>query len=411
MNLDAIQSAVRDAGLDGWLFADFRRSNPVAHAILGLPEQAFFSRRWAYYVPAQGTPTKLASAVESHVLDRLPGEKRVYRTWQQYEEILRELLSGARRVAMEYVPNNAIPYSSRVDAGTVELVRSLGPEVVPSADFAQAFEAVLTPEQIEGHRAAGRALERARERLLPWLRDELEAGTGRPPDAPTLDEYQVQRKLAALMEEEGLHLDEAEMPLIAVNGNAANPHYAPNAERHAPVKRGDVLLIDWSARLPGEYTIFADYTSMVYLGTRDEPRYQRANELFQVIRRARDAGITLLEERFKSGQRIAGYEVDDAVRAVVTDAGYGDAFVHRTGHNIATTVHGNGAHLDNLETHDTRPLLANTITSMEPGIYLPDEDIGVRTEVDVILLPGGQSVEVTGERQQEVQPLFGDSTT
>ena len=400
MNLDAIQAAVRDAGLDGWLFADFRRSNPVAHAILGLPEQAFFSRRWAYYVPAQGTPTKLVSAVESHVLDSLPGEKRVYRTWQQYEEILRELLSGARRVAMEYVPNNAIPYSSRVDAGTVELVRSLGPEVVPSADFAQAFEAVLTPEQIEGHRVAGRALERARDRLLPWLREAIGAGT-------PLDEYHVQRKLAALMEEEGLHLDEAEMPLIAVNGNAANPHYAPNAERHAPVKRGDVLLIDWSARLPGEYTIFADYTYMVYLGTRDEPRYQRADELFQVIRRARDAGIALLEERFKSGQRLAGYEVDDAVRAVVTDAGYGDAFVHRTGHNIATTVHGNGAHLDNLETHDTRPLLANTITSMEPGIYLPDEDIGVRTEVDVILLPNGQGVEVTGELQEEIQPLFG----
>ncbi len=399
MDLDALQSAVRNAGLDGWLFADFRRSNPVAHAILGLPEQQFFSRRWVYYVPARGTPTKLVSAVESHVLDSLPGEKRVYRTWQQYEETLRELLSGARRVAMEYVPNNAIPYSSRVDAGTVELVRSLGPEVVSSADFAQEFEAVLTPAQIEGHRAAGKALVRARDRLLAWLRDEIEAGT-------PLDEYQVQRKLAKLMEEEGLHLDESEMPLIAVNGNAANPHYAPNAERHVPVKRGDVLLIDWSARLPGERTIFADYTWMVYLGGREEPRSPRANELFQVIRQARDAGIALLEERFKSGQRIAGYEVDDAVRAVVTSAGYGDAFVHRTGHNIATTVHGNGAHLDNLETHDTRPLLANTITSMEPGIYLPDEDIGVRTEVDVILLPDGQGVEVTGDRQAEVQPLL-----
>jgi Xaa-Pro dipeptidase len=400
MDLNALQAAVRAAGPDGWLFADFRRSNPVAHAILGLPEQAFFSRRWAYYVPAQGQPTKLVSAVESHVLDSLPGEKRIYRTWQQYEETLRELVAGARRVAMEYVPNCAIPYSSRVDAGTIELVRALGPEVVSSADFAQAFEAVLTPEQIEGHRMAGRALLRARDRLVPWLREEVEAGT-------PLGEYQVQRKLAALMEEEGLHLDESEMPLIAVNGNAANPHYAPNAERHAPLTRGDVLLIDWSARRPGEYTIFADYTWMLYLGMRDEPRYQRANELFQVIRQARDTGIALLEERFKSGQRIAGYEVDDTVRAVVDAAGYGDAFVHRTGHNIATTVHGNGAHLDNLETHDTRPLLANTITSMEPGIYLPGENIGVRTEVDVILLPDGRGVEVTGTpAQEEVQPLF-----
>ncbi|MFI5272521.1 MAG: hypothetical protein ACHQ4H_05740, partial [Ktedonobacterales bacterium] len=173
MNLDALQTAIREASLDGWLFADFRRSNPVAHAILGLPEHAFFSRRWAYYVPAQDEPIKLVSAVESHVLDALPGRKLVYRTWQEYERLLGELLAGARRVAMEYVAGNAIPYASRVDAGTVELVRSLGPEVVSSADFAQRFEAVLTPEQIESHRAAGRALLRARDRLLPWLRERL----------------------------------------------------------------------------------------------------------------------------------------------------------------------------------------------------------------------------------------------
>jgi Xaa-Pro aminopeptidase len=398
MNLDALQSAIRDAGLDGWLFADFRRSNPVAHAILGLPERAFFSRRWAYYVPVTGAPTRLVSAVESHVLDSLPGRKLVYRTWQEYEADLGEMLAGARRVAMEYVPRNAIPYSSRVDAGTVELVRSLGPEVVPSADFAQRFEAVLTPEQIDSHRTAGQALLRARDALLPWLRERIESGAA-------LTEYDVQQELARLMAAEGLALDEADLPLVAVNGNAANPHYHPSAEQQAPVQRGDVLLLDWSARLPGEGTIFADYTWMVYLGGPQAPKYQRANELFQIVRRARDTGIELLRERFTAGQRVEGAEVDDAVRAVVRDAGYGDAFVHRTGHNIGLTVHGNGAHLDNLETHDTRPLLADTVTSMEPGIYLPEEGIGVRTEVDVILLPGG--IEVTGTPAQEaVQVLF-----
>ena len=394
--IEAIQEAVREAGVDGWLFYDFRKSNPIAHRVLGLPEEAFFSRRWAYYVPAHGQPSALVSAVEAHVLSRLPGRTHVYRTWQQFQRYLAEMVAGARTVAMEYVPNCANPYASRVDGGTIELVRSLGPEIVSSGDFAQRFEAVLTPAQLESHRAAGRALLRARDGVTAWTREQLLAGT-------ELTEYSVQQEFTRLMRAEGLHVDAGDAPLVAVNGNAANPHYSPTPTHHAPMRRGDLLLLDFSARLIGSpENIVADYTWMYSL---DEQVPQRVAELFAIIRDARDLGVNLLRESFVSGRRIEGCEVDDAVRNYIAEKGYGEAFAHRTGHNIGTLVHGNGAHLDNLETHDTRPLLANTCTSVEPGIYLPDEGIGVRTEVDVLLLPG--DIEVTGvPAQMAIIPLL-----
>jgi Xaa-Pro aminopeptidase len=395
MDIQAIQAAMRDEGVDGWLFYDFRRSNPIAHRVLGLPEHGFFSRRWCYYVPAEGEPVALVSAVEAHVLASLPGLLRVFRTWMEYRQFLGEMLSGARRVAMEYSPENAIPYTALVDAGTVELVRELGPDVISSASMAQRFEAVLTPAQIESHRMAGRALVRARDALLPWLRDQVVAGIA-------LSEYDVQQEFALLMRSEGLEVPLDDEPLVAVNGNAGNPHYHPTADRHAPVRRGDLLLLDFSAPLPGDGNICADYTWMVFIGERVPAR---PASLFAVICEARDTGIALLRERFETGQPIEGWQVDDVVRAVVAAAGYGPAFVHRTGHNIGTAVHGRGAHLDNLETHDTRSLLPNTCTSVEPGIYLPEEGLGLRTEVDVLLLPGG--IEVTGvPAQTEILPLL-----
>lgn len=393
--IEELQLTVRDHQLDGWLFYDFRRSNPNAHRVLQLSPHGFFTRRWMYYVPGKGEPVAIVSAVESHVLHSLPGTHRVYRSWQEYREFLADALRGARRVAMEYVPDNAIPYCSTVDAGTVELVRSLGAEVVSSADFAQVFESVMTPEQIASHQEAGRALMGAYDALLPWLREQVQSG------AP-LDEFLAQDRFAQLMRERGLEVPEDDKPLVAVNGNAANPHYSPTAERSAPIREGDLLLLDFSAKLAGPLDIFADYTRMVYIGAQVP---ERVAALFAIIRDARDTGVELLRQRFEDGLRIEGYEVDDAVRAVIARAGYGDAYVHRTGHNIGTRVHGNGAHLDNLETHDTRPLLPNTLTSMEPGIYLPGENLGLRTEVDVLLLPG--SIEVTGlPAQTEVLPLL-----
>lgn len=393
-DITAFQAALRAARVDGWLLYDFRRSNAIAHRVLGLPPHAFFTRRWLYYVPAQGEPVAIVSAVESHVLVGLPGQQRVYRSWREYRDLLAEVVGGAKRVAMEYVPENGIPYCSLVDAGTVELVRSLGPEVVSSADFAQQFEATLTPQQIESHRRAGTALVRAGERVYAWVRERLLAGD-------TLTEYSIQQELGSYMRAEGLEVTPDEEPLVSVNGNAANPHYGPSAARHAPVARGDLLLIDFSAPLAESGAIFADYTWMAYLGERTP---QRVDDLFQIIRQARDEGVAQLREAFRAGRRIEGCAVDDAVREVIARASYGDAFVHRTGHNIGERVHGNGAHLDNLETHDTRPLLANTCVSMEPGIYLPQEGLGLRTEVDVLLLPG--DIEVTGWEQSEVKPLL-----
>lgn len=393
-DITAFQTAVREAGADGWLFYDFRRSNAIAHRVLGLPTQAFFTRRWFYYVPAQGVPVAIVSAVEAHALASLPGELRVYRTWGELRALLAEAVSGARQVAMEYVPLNGIPYCSLVDAGTVELVRSLGPAVVSSADFAQQFEAILTEEQIASHRRAGQALQRAGDRVYAWIRERMLTGAA-------ITEYDIQRELTEYMLGEGLHVADDELPLVAVNGNAANPHYSPSVARHAPAQPGDVLLIDFSAPLAEPRAIVADYTWMAVLGERVP---QRAATLFEIIREARDTGVTMLRDAFRTGSRIEGCAVDDAVRVVIAEAGYGAAFVHRTGHNIGERVHGNGAHLDNLETHDTRPLLVNTCVSMEPGIYLPDENIGLRTEVNVLLLPG--DIEVTGWEQREVKALL-----
>lgn len=393
-DITALQTALRDAEVDGWLFYDFRRSNAIAHRVLGLPPHAFFTRRWLYYVPTHGDPVAIVSAVESHALASLPGEQRVYRTWREYRSLLGEALAGARRVAMEYVPENANPYCSLVDAGTVELVQALGPQVVSSADFAQRFEAVLSDAQIESHRRAGKALQRAGDRVFGWIRERLLAG-----DA--LTEFRIQQELTDYMRAEGLEVADDEPPLVAVNGNAANPHYSPTAQRHAPAQRGDLLLIDFSAPLAEPGAIFADYTWMAFLGERAP---QRVDDLFSIIRQARDTGVAQLRDAFRGGERIEGWTVDDAVREVVAQAGYGDAFIHRTGHNIGERVHGNGAHLDNLETHDTRPLLPYTCVSMEPGIYLPAEGIGLRTEVNVLLLPG--DIEVTGWEQEAVKPLL-----
>ena len=396
MDIHLIQSALRESDVDGWLFFDFRRSNPIAYGVLGLPSHGLVSRRWMYYLPREGEPVALTSAVESHVLSSLPGKQRVYRTWQDYQQQLADMLKGARKVAMEYVPENGIPYISRVDAGTVELVRGLGAEVVSSADIAQRFEAILTPAQIESHRQAGRALQRVYQYLREWLREQMLSGAA-------LTEYDTQQKALQLMAAEHLHVDPSDLPLVAINGNAANPHYSPQSIGSSPLGQGDLLLLDFSAPLEGDGNIFADYTWMVYLG-KQVP--ERIATLFAIIRDARDSGIRFLEESLAAHRRIEGWEVDDEVRKVIGDAGYGDYFVHRTGHSIGgPMVHGNGANFDNLETHDFRQILRNTCTSVEPGIYLAHEGLGLRTEVNVLVLPEG--IEVTGTpAQMEVPALL-----
>ncbi len=387
MNLKQIQEALQSERLDGWLFYDFRKSNPIAYQILSIPLDSFFSRRWFYFVPASGTPTALVSAVESHVLNSLPGEQRIFRTWQEMRSQLEALLPAGRRIAMEYSPMNAIPYMSRVDGGTLELIRSYNVEVVSSANIAQRFIAQLSEAQIESHREAGRRLIAAKDALFAALGDDLRSDV-------TLNEYSVVQRFSTLIQRAGLALHDP--PHVAVNANASNPHYEPTSQKHSPIRRGDLILFDFWAHLPEEDAIMADFTWMAFAGTRDEiPVAQR--EVFEIVRRARDTGIAFIRSQLSAKQHVEGSDVDDATRAVIADAGFADYFVHRTGHSIGTAVHGNGANLDNYETQDNRILLPSTCCSMEPGIYLPE--FGIRSEVDLLVLE--RDVEVTGTPIQE----------
>ena len=388
MDLDAIQQALQSEQLDGWLFYDFRKSNPIAYQVLGLPLDSFYSRRWFYFIPAQGEPAALVSAVESHVLGELPGQRRVFRTWGEMHEHLQGLLRSGTRIAMEYSPMNAIPYMSRVDAGTLELVRSFGVEVVSSANLAQRFGAQLSEAQMESHREAGKRLIATKDTLFATLGDDLRAGT-------PLDEYSVAQRFVALIKQAGLALSSGD-PHVAVNANASNPHYESSSSKSSPIKRGDLVLFDFWARLPEPNAVIADYTWMAFAGTQDEiPARQR--EVFEIVRQARDTGIAFARQRMGKGIPVEGREVDDATRAVIAQAGYSDYFVHRTGHNISRVVHGDGANMDNFETRDERTLLPSTCCSIEPGIYLPE--FGIRSEVNILIHE--HDVEVTGVPAQE----------
>lgn len=387
MDITRIQQLLQDEQVDGWLFFDFRKSNPIAYQVLSLPIHDMYTRRWFYFVPSHGEPVAIISAVESHVLRTLPGERLIYRTWEEMHASLQRLLTPGMHVAMEYSPMNAIPYIARVDAGTIELVCSFGAEVVTSANLSQYFVAQLTSQQVESHREASHLLIEAKNALFAELSHDLQASV-------ELDEYLVQQRFQQLAQDAGLMM--AEPPIVAVNGNASNPHYMPTAIVHSSIKHGDLVLFDFWARLPHESAIYADYTWMAFVGTRDEiPTKQRA--IFEIVRNARDTGIAFVRAQLAAGERVEGRQVDDVVRGVITKAGYGDYFVHRTGHSIGITEHGNGANIDNFETQDARILLPNTCCSIEPGIYLPD--FGVRSEVNLLI--SEQDAEVTGVPVQE----------
>jgi Xaa-Pro aminopeptidase len=395
MDLKRIQQALRDEQLNGWLFYDFRKANPIAYQVLGLPSQEMYSRRWFYFVPAQGIPTAVISAVEPHTLRSLPGQRLIFRTWQEMHAHVHSLLASGTRIAMEYSPMNAIPYISRVDAGTIELIRSFGVEVVSSANLAQRFIAQLTEQQIASHREAGRRLIAIKDQLFAELSTDLRAGRD-------LDEYQVQQHFVELISQAGLIMPEGEAPIVAVNANSGNPHYQPSSAQSSPIKHGDLVLFDFWSRLPMEDAIYADYTWVAFVGTRDEiPTRQR--EVFEIVRNARDTAITFIRERLAAGKHVEGRQVDDVARHIIATAGYADYFVHRTGHSIGTVEHGNGANIDNFETQDERILLPYTCNSIEPGIYLPE--FGVRSEVDLLILE--HDAEVTGVPiQEEIVPLL-----
>jgi Xaa-Pro aminopeptidase len=386
MQLDAIQAALREARLDGWLFYDHHHRDPIAYRILGLSDSLHITRRWYYFVPAIGEPRKLVHRVESLRLEPLPGIAQLYSSWQELEAGLRQMLTGAERIAMQYSPRNAIMYVSMVDAGTIEILRELGKTIVSSADLVSRFEAVLTSEQEKSHYEAQAKIDVILEAGFREIGQRVRSGAG-------TTEYAMVEWLQRAMADAGLVWEHG--PNVSVNANSANSHYEPTAESHAPIRRGDFLLIDIWARPNREATVFYDIT---WTGVVDREPTAQEHAVFQAVRNARDAAIATVKQAFAGKKPIAGWEADDAARAVIRDAGYADAFTHRTGHNIGTELHGNGAHLDNLETHDERLLLPHTCFSVEPGIYL--KEFGIRSEVN--MLTGDHEARVTGRLQTEL---------
>ena len=389
MDVKAIQSALREAGLDGWLFCDHHHRDPMAYRILGLEMRGITSRRWFYFVPADGEPRKLAHKVEPRKLDTLPGRPGTFLSWNELHERLREILGAPKKIAMQYSPENDIPYVGLVDAGTVELVRSFGHEVCTSAELVQRFEAVLDEEGLRSHRWAGERVQKIRNEAFERMRRALHDGS-------RLTENDVKEFILARFAEEGM-TSEDESPVVGFNDHPADPHFEPTAENAYVLKKGDTILLDLWARRKEPVGVYYDITWCAFAGNEPPKKYV---EVFDVVRRARDAAVDLVRSRFEAGAPIHGWEVDDACRAVVRAAGYGDFFVHRTGHSIGTSVHGNGANIDNLETRDTRRLVPGLCFSVEPGIYL-DGEMAVRSEVDVLLTLEGK-VEVFGEVQREL---------
>ncbi len=391
MHLHRIQAALREAKISSWLFYDHHHRDPIAYRILGLDANAFVSRRWYYFVPAYGEPRKLVHRIEAGKLDALPGTKREYSSWQELEAGLAAMLGGATTVAMQYSPRNAIMYVSMVDAGTVELVRSLGKEVVSSADLVSQFEAVLSEDQIASHFEAQRRLDGVLDETWRFIGESVRDGNA-------TDEFTVVQRMLKAMEAEGLWTDHG--PNVSAGPNSADSHYEPTAESSRLLRSGDFLLIDcWAKLADDEAAVWYDITWTAVIGR--EPT-QREALVFNTVRDARDAAIARVEQAYAAEGTIAGWEADDAAREVIKAAGFGAQFTHRTGHNIAVSLHGNGAHLDNLETHDERLLLPNTCFSVEPGIYFPGE-FGVRSEVNMITRPG--NAVVTGPRQMELLRL------
>ena len=384
--LNDIQSALREVGLDGWLFYDHHQRDPLAYRILGFQPRRHVTRRWYYLIPANGEPRGIVHRIEPNMLDSLPGTRTTYSSWQTQQHGLESLLAGCRRVAMQYSPYNAVPYVDLVDAGTVERIRALGVEVLSSADLVQYFEARWSDAQLESHLEAGRRVDAVLRSAFEEIGARLRAGTG-------VTEFDVKQFILAGFGQSGLFTDHG--PIVGVNANASNPHYEPTAEQHLPIHKGDAVLIDLWARL-------ADVSDSVYYditwtGHTAEVVPSDFANVFGVVTGARDAAVARVQQAVRGGEPLAGYQVDDAARGFIRDRGFADYFVHRTGHSIGRDVHGTGANMDNLETHDERRVIPRTCFSVEPGVYLPA--FGVRSEVNVYVAE--TDAIVTGTIQRE----------
>jgi Xaa-Pro aminopeptidase len=391
-DLSAIQTAIREFGFDGWLLCDFRGSNPLARRILKIDASAHATRRFYYFIPASGEPKKLVHRIESGVLDHLPGEKMIYLKWSELEEGIAALAPEHGVVAMEYSPRNAIPYVGRVDAGTVELVRACGVEVGSSGDLIQVFEAAWSDEQWRLHREATKLTLAAFEKAWRFIAQNVRAGRA-------IRETTVQRVIMEHFAASGLVTDHP--PIVGVGPHSGNPHFAPaEGPGDTPLREGDFVLIDLWAKFDQPHAVYSDLTRVGYIGETVPEKYER---IFQIVAAARDAAIERLNGAMARREPIQGWQVDDAARGVIERAGYGEYFVHRTGHSIGRETHGNGANIDNLETREVRRILPRTCFSIEPGIYLPE--FGVRSEVNVYI-DAKLGVNVTGDPQKNVLPIL-----
>ena len=391
LDIGAVQQALKADGLDAWLLYDFHGSNPVSYSLAGMAGNGHLAtRRWFYLIPQSGEPRALVHAIESHNLDHLPGSKTVYAGRAKLQDGLAKILKDARRVAMEYSPNGNIPYVSRVDAGTIELIRSMGVEVLSSGDLIQQFEASWDDAAIATHRTASEKLYRIKdqafEEVARRLRDNL----------PTT-EYDIQQQMVGWFRDEGLTSDSA--PCVSAQENAGNPHYLATAATHRVIRKDELVLLDLWGKLTTPNAVYADITWMGFAGPNVPERMTNA---FAAICNARDAAVSTVQDAVKAGRQVRGFEADAAARKVLIDAGYEDAILHRTGHSLGENVHGNGAHLDDYETHDERRLMPGSGFTIEPGLYFTD--FGVRTEINMVWAAKGP--EVTGPRQKAILSLL-----
>ena len=386
MQLDDIQQALRDEKLDGWLFFDHHQRDPLAYRILKLNPSRTVTRRWYYLIPANGEPKGLVHAIESGVLADIPGKIQIYSSWAAQVDGLKSLLASCRRVAMQYSPKCAIPYVSLVDAGTLELVRGTGVEVVTSANLVQLFEARWTADQMEMHLEAGRRVDRIRAEAFQTIGAALHANR-------TINEWQVNRFIRDGFEKSGMVTDHG--PIVGVNANMSNPHYEPGPEGSREIRKGDAVLIDMWAKLNRPGAVFYDITWTGYCGA-DAP--SAIQNVFEIVRDARDRAVERVQAAVRNKEGIHGFDVDDAARGYIKEKGFAEYFIHRTGHSIGEEVHGTGANMDNLETHDERKIIPGTCFSVEPGVYLPE--FGIRSEVNVYV--SANEARVTGEKQQKL---------
>ncbi len=385
IDLSEVQAAIREQGCDGWLLYDFRGLNVLARRVIGLAADSMLTRRWFYFIPAQGEPQKLVHRIEAHALDGLPGTQRSYLRWQELEAEVAGLVRGSRKIAMEYVPRNANPYIARVDAGTVELVRSFGPEIVSSGDLVQQFEACWDDEQWAMHLEAAQHTRSAYDVAFSFIGERVRKHG-------SVRETEVQQRILDHFTAHKLVADHP--PIVAAGPHSGDPHYEPGAASDAAIKQGDFVLIDLWAKLDKPRAVYSDLTWTAFVGKAVPARYR---EIFQIVAEARDAAIDKVRGAFSNRRILQGWEVDQAARDVIERSGYGAAFCHRTGHSIGQETHGNGANMDNLETHEERRVLPRTCFSIEPGIYLPE--FGVRSEVNVFV-DAASNVQVTGGTPQ-----------